>query len=304
MSSHFIHMNPKKTHDRYLTKTLDTNVTSEDKSKSKSSIIIINPKKHLTTISYTIKQIKYYSYNQLIKKYNTLPQKYNLIQLDKFITGKYCRSLASFKEKLMFNYDEEFLKKYYKIKEIKKSYTPEKLCEGLPPQFKEYISYTRNLHYEQDPDYNYLKRLFLTVLKNYNYEFDYYYDWKYLKITKKENKDKDKDNKSINFHRINYLDEKHKTSDLCNKISSLISQRKSIRGVFDYDRFVCDIDEESKINIQKMKLGYQTETINYFDDPNSIIPLPSHKKVVNHNGCLPCTSSSFNDKDNSCCIIY
>ena len=194
--------------------------------------------------------------------------------------------------------------KYYKIKEIKKSYTPEKLCEGLPPQFKEYISYTRNLHYEQDPDYNYLKRLFLTVLKNYNYEFDYYYDWKYLKITKKENKDKDKDNKSINFHRINYLDEKHKTSDLCNKISSLISQRKSIRGVFDYDRFVCDIDEESKINIQKMKLGYQTETINYFDDPNSIIPLPSHKKVVNHNGCLPCTSSSFNDKDNSCCIIY
>lgn len=120
MSSHFIHMNPKKTHDRYLTKTLDTNVTSEDKSKSKSSIIIINPKKHLTTISYTIKQIKYYSYNQLIKKYNTLPQKYNLIQLDKFIAGKYCRSLASFKEKLMFNYDEEFLKKYYKIKEIKK----------------------------------------------------------------------------------------------------------------------------------------------------------------------------------------
>ena len=35
----------------------------------------------------------------------------------------------------------------------------------------------RNLGYEEDHDYEYLKNLFLTVLKNNNWEFDYYYDW-------------------------------------------------------------------------------------------------------------------------------
>lgn len=119
MSSHFIRMNFKKNHERYLTKTLDTNVTSND--KSKSSIIISNPKKHfINNISYILKKIEYDSHNLLKKKYNILPKQYNLIQLENFITGKYCRSLAKFKEKLMFNYREEFIKKIYRTKEIKK----------------------------------------------------------------------------------------------------------------------------------------------------------------------------------------
>ena len=112
-------MNFKKNHERFLTKTLDTNVTSND--KSKSSIIISNPKKHfINNIFYTLKKIEYDSHILLKKKYNILPKQYNLIQLDNFIIGKYCRSLAKFKEKLMFNYREEFIKKTYRIKEIKK----------------------------------------------------------------------------------------------------------------------------------------------------------------------------------------
>ena len=119
MSSHFIHMNLKKNHERLLTKTLETNITCDDRTKSISSIMT-NPKKQFSKISYTLKDIKSYSYNQLIKKYNTLPYQYNLIQMDNFIKGKYCHSLASFKEKLMFEFNEEFLKKVYKIKEINK----------------------------------------------------------------------------------------------------------------------------------------------------------------------------------------
>jgi len=113
-------MNLKKNHERFLTKTFDTNVTSND--KSKSSIIITNPKKHfINNISYSMKQIEYYSHNLLKKKHNILPKQYNLIQLENFITGKYCRTLAKFKERLMFNYREEFIKKRYRIKEIKKN---------------------------------------------------------------------------------------------------------------------------------------------------------------------------------------
>jgi len=120
MSSHFIHINFKKNHDRHYIKTIETNNTTEDKTKSKSSIIVNNPKNQLLKISRNIKEIKKYSYNKLIKKYNTLPYQYNLIQIEHFINGKYCHSLASFKEKIMFNYTEEFLKKFYRIKEINK----------------------------------------------------------------------------------------------------------------------------------------------------------------------------------------
>ena len=101
--------------------------------------------------------------------------------------------------------------KYYKIKEVKKNTSPEELCQGLPPQFQEYVTYTRNLKYESNPDYNYLRNLFLTMLKNHNYSFDYYYDWDQVGLTNSEIKDKEKDNnmnKEINKNLNNEQKEK------------------------------------------------------------------------------------------------
>ena len=118
MLSHFINMNLRKKNDKHLTKTLETNATYDDKTKSISSIMT-NPKKS-PKITYNLKDIKIHAYNNLIKKYNTLPYQYNLIQIDNCIKGKYCHSLASFKEKLIYEYLDEHLKKSYKIKEIQK----------------------------------------------------------------------------------------------------------------------------------------------------------------------------------------
>ena len=67
--------------------------------------------------------------------------------------------------------------RYLRIMEVKRDTTPEDLCKGFPSEFEKYISYTRNLEYEQDPDYEYLKNLFLNVLKDEGYNLDYYYDW-------------------------------------------------------------------------------------------------------------------------------
>ena len=120
MSSHFIHMNLKKNREKNVAKKIGTNNTTEDKTKSKSSIIANNTKKQSSKIIFSLKEIKCFVFKNFSKKYNTLPDQYSLIQIDNFISGKYCHSLASFKEKLIFNYDEEFLKKYYKIKETSK----------------------------------------------------------------------------------------------------------------------------------------------------------------------------------------
>ena len=50
-------------------------------------------------------------------KYNILPKEYTLMQIENFIKAKYCHSLAKFKEDLLYNFQQEFFKKYYKKKE-------------------------------------------------------------------------------------------------------------------------------------------------------------------------------------------
>jgi len=67
--------------------------------------------------------------------------------------------------------------RYRKIMEKKMATSAEELCQGFPPEFANYINYTRNLQYEQDPDYSFLKNLFLNVLKREGYKIDCYYDW-------------------------------------------------------------------------------------------------------------------------------
>jgi len=92
--------------------------------------------------------------------------------------------------------------RYKKIMEKKMSTSPEELCEGFPNQFTEYIKYTRNLKYEENPDYDYLKNLFVSMLNSDGFEVDCYYDWdketiKYFRDFKNED-NKNGNNKNIN----------------------------------------------------------------------------------------------------------
>ena len=67
--------------------------------------------------------------------------------------------------------------RYRKIMEKKLSTSPDELCKGFPKQFADYIRYTRNMAYEQQPDYDYLKNLFITTLNSEGFNIDCYYDW-------------------------------------------------------------------------------------------------------------------------------
>ena len=123
MNSIFYVPRRKKNHQIKMTKTLETNVTSdkgEEKSKSNSQTSNQNNilPKNKTNI-FLLQYQKYFN-KKLVIKYNILPNEYTLMKLDNFITAKYCHSLASFKEKLIFNYDEEFLNRFYTKRESKK----------------------------------------------------------------------------------------------------------------------------------------------------------------------------------------
>ncbi|MCQ2820726.1 MAG: casein kinase 1 family protein, partial [archaeon] len=55
-----------------------------------------------------------------------------------------------------------------KIKEKKIEVTPNGLCEGLPPQIKEYFDYVRGLQFEEEPKYDYLISIMNKILKENN----------------------------------------------------------------------------------------------------------------------------------------
>ena len=60
---------------------------------------------------------------------------------------------------------------------LKNTITPEKLCMGLNEEFVEYIKYVKNVKFEGEPDYNYLKGLFISVLSRNELKNDLSFSW-------------------------------------------------------------------------------------------------------------------------------
>ena len=125
MNAIFLQMSStRKSHNPKMTKTLETNITSdkgEEKSQNITYLLLSNNatiKKDKNSL-YLLQYQKYFM-KKLVIKYNVLPNEYNLMKLENFIEAKYCHSLARFKELLLFNYDEEFLKRFYSRKEALK----------------------------------------------------------------------------------------------------------------------------------------------------------------------------------------
>jgi casein kinase 1 len=89
--------------------------------------------------------------------------------------------------------------KYEKIGEKKQTTVIKDLCEGFPDEFSKYLTYVRNLGFEDTPDYDYLRELFTQALKNTGEVEDGEYDW--MKITKDSGKGWD----AMNKHGAAYL---------------------------------------------------------------------------------------------------
>ena len=68
--------------------------------------------------------------------------------------------------------------RYKKILAKKKETSSEELCKGFPEEFREFVEYTRNLEYSEQPDYDMLRNKFVNlVTKKMGENFDYIYDW-------------------------------------------------------------------------------------------------------------------------------
>ena len=118
MNSIYLHIANEKNHRQKIIEADLLSDKVEEKSLSLTNLSNMNnilPKKD--NFSFYLHQYQKFFNKKLVIKHNVLPNEYILMNLDNFITAKYCRSLAIFKEKLLFNYDEEFLKRFYPKKE-------------------------------------------------------------------------------------------------------------------------------------------------------------------------------------------
>ena len=92
--------------------------------------------------------------------------------------------------------------RYKKILEKKKDTSSEELCKNFPQEFFKYVDYTKNLEYEENPDYDMLRQLFLNVVSKLKEKMDYIYDWttnadlQKRKDIKKKDKDTDSEKES------------------------------------------------------------------------------------------------------------
>jgi len=60
--------------------------------------------------------------------------------------------------------------------------TVDKLCEHTPGEFKKYFKYCRNLQFEAQPDYTYLKQMFRSAFCRLNYSTNFVFDWAVLNL--------------------------------------------------------------------------------------------------------------------------
>jgi casein kinase 1 len=67
--------------------------------------------------------------------------------------------------------------KYDKIRNKKVSVSNEALCEGFPEEFVQFFKYCRQMEFTADPNYDYLRKLFLDLYNRKGYPNDCVFDW-------------------------------------------------------------------------------------------------------------------------------
>ena len=79
--------------------------------------------------------------------------------------------------------------KHKKIMESKLAYSPEQLCKDLPDEFVTLLKYSRNLEFEEDPDYKKIKLMFKNHIIKNGGTMNFEYDWDKAKIEDSKEED-------------------------------------------------------------------------------------------------------------------
>ena len=277
MNSIFLQLNThKKYHNKLFTNTQETNTTSDKyEEKTKSSLIPIqtNNNKKVKN-NYYLKRYENYFHKKLVIKYNVLPIEYNQIQLDNFISAKYCHNLATFKEKLIFNEFDEFLKRCYSLFESRIEI----------PKFSQF--YKSYLNFFCFPTFSEL-RFNELIEEMVEKKAKIFYNEKYNEQNEHKNsKKKNKDIVNTIIFSETIRKDLSKNNDLADlsKVTSIInniSNKESLISINTINQFIDILD--NKRNKRNIKLNKNN---NLIKDNNKELRTERLKQLDNNNNIL------------------
>ena len=169
-------------------------------------------------------------------------------------------------------------KRYKKIMQKKNDTSSQELCERFPDEFENYIEYTRNMEYEEEPDCDKLRDYFIEVLEKKNDVFDYIYVWS----TEEEKRMRKKE----------YLEEKHhikkrKNTSKTNSVSHLTTKLESTSNVLNN----ANNDEKEKEKMKRKERRQTTYYIKRLDEEENNMNRNSPQKKINYK--FPTKENSF-----------
>ena len=153
----------------------------------------------------------------------------------------------------------------YKTKEIKEKLSIEQLCENMPTEMCVYMKYVRDLTFDQEPDYIFLRKLFLIILKKFELKNDNLFSWvdpnKIIHASQNNNRARsnpqtrlmnkiiESSHSKINIQKANSLNDKSRESLMINK------NRESLNNDFTKDtndkslNIITDKKNDKSLNI-------------------------------------------------------
>jgi len=101
--------------------------------------------------------------------------------------------------------NEELKDRIKTITKMKMEISAENLCQGLPAEFSSYMKYVKHLEFEEDPNYDYLNNLFLSILSKNQFKNDQNFFWitkPKMKIIPKKNNSEKKEELNHTFKKL------------------------------------------------------------------------------------------------------
>ena len=192
-------------------------------------------------------------------------------------------------------YNKRGIDKFKKIDEIAKQkmeISNEKLCAGLPIEFVNYMKYVKNLDFEQDPDYKYLKGLFINILTTNEMRRNILFFWIKPKITKKNELHTNYpiDNNTL-LKRLGTYNRKanHSLNRLYNRVKSSLSQKCSINSFSNFylsNNLTIETNKDLTTEVTENKIAKPQTVLNNKNLKKDIkrpfnLDIQSHRKYHN-----------------------
>ena len=173
--------------------------------------------------------------------------------------------------------------KYYQISRLKKTISVEQLCEGLPEEFAKYINYSKKLDFEEEPNYDYLRSLFSSILEKNQEKNDLNFFW-----------NKKKKNQVKNSESLSNIQKRKDSSKnrLFKKIKNSLEKSESRRKEVKNDNL--HLDHVNNLNIKPIyqRKYYSNNEINRND--NNMENINTYEQIMNKNYSISNNYTKYN----------